>query len=100
MVAELLLISNREFRATSTRDGPKKEYKAQHKSIRSKQREEMDAMMKVLIKGGMRARRLPGLIGVRAAGIAETGAIGIMGFVTALDSLGMSMIARQEQHAR
>ena len=96
MVAELLPISNQEVGATSTRDGPKREHKAQHKPVRSKRRKEMNAMMKVLIEDSVRVRKLPGPTRVGVANATEIGVVGIVGSVAILGSLGMSMTTRQE----
>ena len=92
-VAKLLPISNREVKATSTGDGLEREYKAQYKPIRSKQRKEMDAMTKVSIEGGMKVRKLPRLAGVGLASTTETGFVGIVGLAAALDSSGMFVTA-------
>ena len=95
-VAELLPISNQEVKATSTRDGPKREHKAQHKPVRSKRRKEMNAMTKVLIKDSVRVRKLLGPPRVGAADAVKIGVVGIVGSATILGSSGMSITIRQE----
>ena len=97
-MAELLPISNQEVKATSTRDGPKREHKAQHKPVRSKRRKEMNVMTEVLIEDCMKVRKLPRPTEVGVVGAAKIRAIGIVGFAVALDSSSMSMTVRQEQH--
>lgn len=59
----------------------------------------MDAMTKVLIKGGMRVIKLPGPTGVMVIGTIEVGALGTVGPATALGSSSMSVTAWQEEHA-
>ena len=56
----------------------------------------MNATMKVLIENSTRVRKLPRPTGVGVVGIAEIGAEGIVGSVTVLGPLGMSVTARQD----
>lgn len=62
--------------------------------MKNYQSKEMNARVKALIEESLRVRKLPGPIGVKVVGIAETGAIGIVRSAAVLGSSGMFVIAR------